>query len=67
MLVSQQSIMKVTQDTSVPDLIEKCRQMDNGMLIVWVHGGRIAKVAEVDKPAPIERIIAKAEQSAKKT
>ena len=62
MIITQQNAMKVTKDTSVPDLMDRLRRMQNGMVILWVHGGRIQKVAEVDRPAPIEKILAREEK-----
>ena len=62
MIITQQNAMKVTKDTSVQDLMDKLRRMQYGMIILWVHGGRIQKFAEVDKPAPIEKALEREEK-----
>jgi hypothetical protein len=65
MIVTQKNAMKVTRDTSLSDLMDKLHRMQYGMIILWVHGGRIRKFAEVDKPAPIGKILAREEKRAK--
>jgi len=66
MLITQENVMRVKRDTSVPDLIEHVRRMDSGMLVVWVHGGKIVKVADVEKPEPIEKVLARTDKESER-